>query len=84
MHIDKIVCHSISLKCSPHEAFEFFTVNKHLEKWLTEVADVESEVGGKYELSWNPEDRENDSTIGCKILAIIEGRFLCFEWEIRI
>lgn len=79
--MDKIIYYSISLGCSPHEAFEFFTVNKHLEKWLTEVADVKPKIGGKYELFWNPGDRENDSTIGCKILAITPSRFICFEWK---
>lgn len=79
--MDKIIYHSISLGCSPHKAFEFFTVNKHLEKWLTEVADVEPKVGGKYELFWNPDDKEDDSTIGCKILAIAQDRFICFEWK---
>ena len=58
-----------------------FTVNKHLEKWLTQIADVELKVGGKYELFWNPEDKENDSTIGCKILALQPNRFLSFEWK---
>lgn len=81
MYVDKIIYHSISLGCTPHEAFEVFTVNKHLEKWLTEVADVEPKVGGKYELFWNPDDRENDSTIGCKILAIAPSKFICFEWK---
>jgi len=79
--VDKVIYHSISLRCSPRKAFDLFTVNKHLEKWLTQVADVEPEVGGKYELFWNPEDRENDSTISCKILAIATSRFLCFEWK---
>lgn len=79
--MDKIIYHSIVLGCSPRKAFEFFIVNKHLQQWLTKVADVEAKVGGKYELFWNPEDRENDSTIGCKVLAIAEDRFLCFEWK---
>ncbi len=79
--MDKIIYHSISLECTTHRAFEFFTLNKHLEKWLTEVAHVESRIGGKYELFWNPEDRMNDSTIGCKILAMVTDRFLCFEWK---
>jgi len=79
--MDKIIYHSINLNCNPNKAFKFFTANKHLEKWLTEVADVEPKVGGKYELFWNPEDRENDSTIGCKVLAISAGKFLCFEWK---
>jgi uncharacterized protein YndB with AHSA1/START domain len=79
--MDKIIYHSTKLKCDAQKAFEMFTVNKHLEKWLANVADVEPEVGGKYELFWNPADRENDSTIGCKILALQPNKFLSFEWK---
>ena len=79
--MDKIIYHLISLKCAPDKAFEMFTVNNHLEKWLTQAADVEPKIGGKYELVWNPEDKENDSTIGCKILALHQNRFLSFEWK---
>jgi uncharacterized protein YndB with AHSA1/START domain len=79
--MDKIIYQLITLKCEPAKAFERFTLNKHLEKWLTQVADVEPTEGGKYELFWNPEDRENDSTIGCKILAIRPNTFLSFEWK---
>jgi uncharacterized protein YndB with AHSA1/START domain len=79
--MDKIVFHSVRLKCDARKAFEMFTVNEHLEKWLTEVADVEPKVGGKFELFWNPKDRENDSTVGCKILALQSNKFLCFEWK---
>ena len=48
--MDKIIYHSIVLECSTHTAFEFFTKNELLEKWLTKEADVEPKVGGKYEL----------------------------------
>lgn len=77
----KIICQSIRLKCTSRQAFEMFTVNGHLEKWLVQEACVEPNVGGKYELFWNPRDRENDSTIGCKILALSPGKFLTFEWK---
>lgn len=79
--MDKIIFHSARLKCDVKRAFEMFTVNEHLEKWLTEVADVERKVGGKFELFWNPKDRENNSTIGCRILALQPNKFLCFEWK---
>jgi uncharacterized protein YndB with AHSA1/START domain len=79
--MDKILYHSVKLKCDLARAFEMFTVNQHLEKWFAQVADVEMIVGGKYELFWNPEDKENDSTYGCKILAIQPNRFLSFEWK---
>jgi len=79
--MDKIICQSTKIKCDAQKAYEMFTVNEHLEKWLSELADVEPNVGGKYELFWNPKDKENDSTIGCKILAIIPSKVLCFEWK---
>lgn len=79
--MDTIIFYSARLECDAKQAFEMFTVNERLEKWLTIMADVEPRVGGKYELFWNPKDRENDSTIGCKVLAIQPDKFLCFEWK---
>ena len=79
--MDKIIYRSVTLRCNSDEAFDQFTVNSNLEKWLTVSADVEPKVGGKYELFWNPKDKENDSTIGCKVLAITPGKFLNFEWK---
>jgi uncharacterized protein YndB with AHSA1/START domain len=79
--MDKVVYRSVRLKCDAEKAFETFTVNEHLEKWLTQEAHVQPKVGGAYELYWNPKDKETDSTIGCKILAIHPNRFLVFEWK---
>ena len=79
--MDKILHHSVRLNCSPAKAFAMFTENKHLESWLTLKADVEPKVEGKYELFWNPENREIDSTIGCKITALEPDKLLSFEWK---
>ncbi|MEX0968586.1 MAG: SRPBCC domain-containing protein [Bacteroidia bacterium] len=79
--MDKIIIRTVILNCSVHKAFEMITENKHLERWLTNKADVEPEVGGKYELFWVPDDRENNSTIGCKVLAIDTPNYLNFEWR---
>ena len=79
--MDKIIYCVINLRCDRQKAFEMFTVNRHLEKWLTVVADVEPKVGGRYELYWNPQDRKNDSTIGCKILAFHPNCLISFEWK---
>jgi uncharacterized protein YndB with AHSA1/START domain len=65
--MDKVIYRTIILPCDEKRTFQMFTVNKHLENWLTMAADVEAKVGGKYELFWNVEDRQNDSTIGCKV-----------------
>jgi uncharacterized protein YndB with AHSA1/START domain len=72
---------SATLNCEPKQAFEFFTRNSLLESWLTSHAEVEPRLGGKYELFWNPNDRENDSTIGCKVTSVVEPWFLSFTWK---
>jgi uncharacterized protein YndB with AHSA1/START domain len=30
---------------------------------------------------WDPKDRENDSTIGCRVTAIELDKFLAFDWK---
>ena len=79
--MDKIILQTVTLNYTTEEAFEMFTDNKNLESWLTAKADVENKVGGKYELFWEPNDPENNSTIGCKILAMDRPNYLNFEWR---
>ncbi len=79
--MNKIVHLSVSLSCDAHRAFVLFTDNTLLEKWLTTVADVEPKAGGKYELFWDPSDRESNSTIGCTVTAVDPDRFVSFEWK---
>lgn len=79
--MDKIVHHSARLRCDARRAFEMFTVNRLLESWLVGVAEVEPVAGGKYELFWEPEDRENNSTIGCRVTAVEAYKFISFEWR---
>jgi len=79
--MEKIIQIKKEIDCNSHNAFEMFIVNNLLEAWLTEKAEVESKIGGKYELFWEPEDRENNSTIGCKITGIEENRFISFDWK---
>lgn len=79
--MDKILKHSIKLSCDEKRSFELFTRNELLQMWLCPLADVVPEAGGKYELFWNPDDKENDSTIGCKITAIEPSKYLSFQWK---
>jgi uncharacterized protein YndB with AHSA1/START domain len=79
--MNKILNFSIKLDCEAHRVFEMFTKNKHLESWLTELADVEPIKGGKYELFWEPSDKKNNSTIGCKVTAVESDKFISFEWK---
>ena len=79
--MDKILHHSVRLHCDAEQAFMMFTLNEQLQSCLAAIADVEPMDGVKYELFWNPEEREKDSTLGCQITAIEPGKFLSFEWR---
>lgn len=79
--MDNIIHRSLKLHCNSQRAFKFFTDNKSLEKWLVDLAEVEPALGGKYELFWEPDDRENNSTIGCKVTALEPNQLIAFEWR---
>jgi uncharacterized protein YndB with AHSA1/START domain len=79
--MDKIILCPVKLQCEVQQAFKMFTSKRLLEGWLTSVAEVEPVVGGKYELFWDPDNRENNSTLGCKVTAIEADRLLAFEWK---
>jgi uncharacterized protein YndB with AHSA1/START domain len=79
--VDKVIHVSAFISVPPARAWEYFTSNALLQSWLTVSADVEPKVGGKYELFWQPDDRENNSTIGCRVTAIASGQFIAFQWR---
>jgi uncharacterized protein YndB with AHSA1/START domain len=79
--MDKVIHCATQLICTLWEAYDHFTRNDLLEAWLATTAQVEPQVGGNYELFWNPADRQNDSTIGCKVTAIDPPSFIAFEWK---
>lgn len=80
---DSIISITAELACSRERAFDYFSDNILLTKWLTKKAEVEMIVGGKYELFWTPEDNDptNNSTYGCKILAVDRPYFFNIEWK---
>lgn len=79
--MENIILIKEEINCDIDAAFSMFTNNDLLENWLTVKADVEPIVGGKYELFWEPEHPEIDSTIGCKITGIEKNKFISFEWK---
>lgn len=79
--VDKIVHVQALLAVPPAKAFAFFTDNALLQSWLVAAAEVEPKVGGKYELFWEPSDRENNSTIGCRVTALMPAQFIAFQWR---
>jgi uncharacterized protein YndB with AHSA1/START domain len=79
--VQKIIQIKIELNCDIREAFELFTVSEKLESWLPEKAEVEPKIGGKYELFWDPQNPDINSTIGCRITSFEKDKFLSFEWK---
>ena len=79
--MENIIIVKEELECDVKRAFSMFTINELLEKWLTVKANVEPKVGGKYELFWQPEDPENNSTIGCKVTGIEKNKYISFDWK---
>jgi uncharacterized protein YndB with AHSA1/START domain len=79
--MEKIIHCSTRVKCDTQQAFEMFTKNELLPTWLSNLAEIELKVGGKYELFWDPNNRETNSTIGCKVTAIEVNRLIAFEWK---
>lgn len=80
--MDKIITVDAILNTDKANAFTYFAENDLLEGWLTKKADVKMRVGEKYELFWTPEDPDptNNSTYGCKVLAVDKPHFFNIEW----
>lgn len=73
--LEKIVPFSIEV------AWKKWTEVEKLKSWLTNDANIELKVGGLYELFWEPEHPEQNSTIGCKVLALEPLSEITFEWK---
>jgi uncharacterized protein YndB with AHSA1/START domain len=78
---DQIVHVTAVIPGTPGRAFAYFTRAELLQTWLTAEAEVEPKPGGKYELFWDPANRESNSTIGCRVTALAPNHFLAFQWR---
>ena len=78
---DRVISISATLAVDPPRAFEYFTRVELLQAWLAPVASIEPRTGGQYELFWEPSDRENNSTIGCRVTALSPNQLLAFQWR---
>jgi len=73
----------VDLPVARDQVWEAFATAAGLASWLCLRARVEPEIGGAYELFWDPDEShpERDSTLGCTILSIDEPRLLEFTWR---
>jgi uncharacterized protein YndB with AHSA1/START domain len=75
-----VIEHELELPVSPAEALGWFFAPERLARWLCKRADVEPRVGGRYELFWDLERPEVNSTLGCKVLEYKPERALKVTW----
>jgi hypothetical protein len=85
--LNKILHHSVTLRCDTGRAFGLFTISGQVESWLIKpfsekgFAEIEPVTGRKYELFWDAQNKQENSTIGCHITALADGEFLSFDWK---
>ncbi|MCI4345251.1 MAG: SRPBCC domain-containing protein [Thermoplasmata archaeon] len=58
-----------------------FTDQDRIAKWLCSKANIVLEEGGAYELFWDPEHPEGNSTLGCRIQSLEEEYSLRTDWR---
>ena len=58
-----------------------WTITERVERWFSPEAKIIAELGGAYELFFDPEDHSQQSTIGCVITHIEPMKKLRFTWK---
>lgn len=62
-------------------AWKAWTESGQVAQWFAPAAEVEPVAGGKYEIYFNPADRNSMSTKGCKVVEADPTNRLVFEWK---
>lgn len=58
-----------------------WTESDRVAQWFAPASEIEPIVGGKYEIYFNPADKDTMSTKGCKVLKIEKPKVLAFDWK---
>lgn len=61
-----------------------WTESARITEWFAPAAEIEPRAGGKFELYFNPADRESMCTAGCTILQYDEPRVLVLSGKVLI
>lgn len=72
---------SITIQSDKKWIWRAWTEADRITKWFAPAAEIEAEVNGKFELYFDPANKEAMSTKGCKILKFEPGKFLAFQWK---
>lgn len=71
----------VRIKITVAQVFDAWLKPNLLECWLTRKAHVQPTVGGAYELFWDPEHPDHNSTLGCRITDLVPNAEISFNWK---
>ncbi|KKO52970.1 SRPBCC family protein [Paenibacillus sp. DMB20] len=58
-----------------------WTESERITQWFAPEAHIQPEVGGAFELYFNPGNKDVMSTKGCKFIRLNAPETLAFEWK---
>lgn len=69
------------IQADVHLLWRAWTESARITEWFAPAAEIEPKAGGKFELYFNPANRESMCTAGCTLLQYDEPHILVFEWK---
>ena len=75
LHIEQELAMPIS------NVWEAWTDPVKLQSWLCHLAELDVRADGRFELFWEPENRERNSTLGCSFKEVRKNELLSFSWK---
>ena len=80
-HASEVIQLSVTLPISVEKSFELFTTRDGLTSWFAPIANVKPEIGGAFEMYFDPSDTAHNNSKGCKITALVPNKLLAFDWK---
>ncbi|MFX0113139.1 MAG: SRPBCC domain-containing protein [Candidatus Hodarchaeota archaeon] len=70
-----------SIQSSVDSLWDAWTNTEVITKWFSPEANIEPQVGGSFELFFDPTDHSHESTQGCVLTTVEKNRVLEFTWK---
>ena len=80
---DRTVRIELVVDRAPSEVYSLWTTEDGLRKWFAPEARVDARAGGRYEIIFDPQTDPDGSlrgTKGARVLELVPGKKLVFEW----
>ncbi len=61
--------------------WDAWTKTEKITEWFSPEANIDARLGGGYELFFDPENHDHQSTKGCKITVFNPLKTLAFTWK---